>query len=309
MIMNFPKQPFTLSMAPSLGLTKRRVLGGVRDGVLVRLLRNVYIRSDVDLTVEVRARAANLVISPHAVVCDRTAAWIWGVDCFRLRELDVDPPLETFTLRGHRACDRPEIRGGQRDLRPRDWVVVGGVRVTTPLRTATDLGCVLDRRDALSAMDALAREHGLRSADFVVELPRFAGRRGVVQLRELSALVDPRAESFGESWTRLEMHDHGLPRPNVNWWVEVDGVPTYRLDLAYPRAKIAIEYDGEKFHSTAEDRQADANRREWLKRHGWTVIVVTKDSFTDQAIAVWIEEVRTALKAAQTPPRRWYARA
>jgi hypothetical protein len=308
MVVNFPKQPFTMSMSTSLGLTKRRVLEGVRQGVLVRLLRNVYLRADVDLTVEMRAKAASLVISPHAVVCDRSAAWVWGIDCFGIGELDVPPPLESFTLRGHRASNRPQIRGGQRDLQPRDWVEVGGVRVTTPLRTAMDLGCGLNRRDGLSAMDALARASDLTAGHLASELPRFAGRRGVVQLRELCGLVDQRAESSGESWTRLEMYDHGLPRPEVNWWVLVGGVPTFRLDLAYPRAKIAIEYDGEEFHSSDEHRKADADRREWLERQGWTVIVVTKDSFTEDAIAVWIERIRSALKAAQTPPRRWYAR-
>jgi hypothetical protein len=277
--------------------------------LLVRLFRDVYIRADVELSLELRARAADLVMSPHAVVCDRTAAWIWGIDCFRLRELDVSPALETFTLRGHRASSRPEIRGGQRDLRPRDWVVLGGIRVTTPLRTAMDLGCILNRRDALWAMGALAREHGLTIPMFVAASPAYAGRRGVVQLRELTALVDPRSESAGESWTRLTMNDYALPRPEVNWWVIVNGVPTFRLDLAYPRAKVAVEYDGEEFHTSDEDRRADAERRDWLARHGWTVVVLTKDSFTEDAIAGWIEEIRNALRIAQAPPRRWYARA
>ena len=90
---------------------------------------------------------------------------------------------------------------------------------------------------------------------------KYFRRRGVVQLRELAALVDPRAESQGESWTRIEMHDQGLPRPEVNWWVYDHGVPKYRLDLAYPHAKVAIEYDGEEFHTSQEDKQADAERR------------------------------------------------
>jgi hypothetical protein len=257
---------------------------------------------------EDRAGAAALVISPHAVVADRTAAWIWGVDCFRFRELDVVPPLETRTLRGHRAPARSGVRAGQRDLESSDWVHVAGVRVTTPLRTALDLGCVLTRRDALAAMDALARAHGFMSTELMRAVRSYYRRRGVVQLRELAALVDPRAESAGESWTRIEMHDHGLARPEVNWWVYEHAVPKYRIDLAYPHAKVAIEYNGDEFHSSEADKQADAERRAWLERHGWIVIVVDKDSFTDEAIAIWIEEIRTALADAQRPPRRWYTR-
>ena len=104
------------------------------------------------------------------------------------------------------------------------------------------------------------------------------------------------------------MHDHGLPRPEVNWWVVVDGVPTYRIDLAFPHAKVAIEYNGEEFHSSDQDKAADAVRRRWLESHGWTVIVVDKHSFSDEALSEWIEEIRQALAQAQTAPRRWYAR-
>jgi hypothetical protein len=304
----FPPYPFTWPMARERGLSRARLVNGLRRGALVRLLRNVYVRTDIELTMEDRASAAALVISPHAVVADRTAAWIWGVDCFSFRELDVVPPLETRTLRGHRAPTRSGIRGGQRDLASSDWVFVAGVRVTTPLRTALDLGCMLGRRDALAAMDALARAHGFTSAELVRAAHRYFRRRGVVQLRELAALVEPRAESAGESWTRIEMHDQGLPRPEVNWWVYEHGVPKYRLDLAYPHAKVAIEYNGEEFHTCEEDKKADAKRRSWLESHGWIVVVIDKNSFGDDAIAMWSDEIRTALAHAQRSPHRWYVR-
>ena len=67
--------------------------------------------------------------------------------------------------------------------------------------------------------------------------PSYAGRRGVVQLRELVALADGRAESQGESGRAsrcMTTAFHGL---SSNWWVYVEGVPTFRLDLAYPRAQ------------------------------------------------------------------------
>ncbi len=305
MIMTFPHEPFTGTTATALGITKRRLSDAVVQGLLVRLFRNVYVRAELELTTEMRARAAKLVISQYSVVCDRTAAWIWGVDSFSYAELDQSPPLELFTLRGHRAVRRPEILSGQRDLQPADWTQVEGVRVTTPARTALDLGCRLHRREALAAMDAIARACGLQASDLMRLLPRYARRRGVVQLRELLPLVDPRAESSGESWTRLELHDHGLPRPEVNWWVYVDGNPKYRLDLAYPKARIAIEYDGELFHTSIDDIEADRTRRDWLRRHGWTVIVVTKHSFRGDAIARWIDAVREALADAQRPQLRF----
>jgi hypothetical protein len=307
-ITEFPDHPFTLSMARERGISKSQVRSARTQRVVTQLFHGVYVRSDVALSMESRAAAAFLVMSRHAVICDRTAAWIWGVDCFQLRELDVVPPLETFTRRGNRAPQRKLVRGGERDLAEGDIVIVGGVPITTPLRTALDLGCRLNRRDALAAIDALLRAHGLTASDLDRCLPRFAGRRGVVQLRELVRLADPRAESPGESWTRIEIVDHGLPCPEPQWWVHDAGEPKYRLDLAYPRAKLAIEYNGEANHTSDEDIAYDDERREWLERRGWTVIVVDKHSFSEEALALWIAAIRELLEAAHTPPRRWYPR-
>jgi len=305
-ISRFQKEPFTIAMAERRGISATKVRRAVRQRLLVQVLRGVYLRSDVELTTEVKLTAAALVISPYSVACDRTAAWIWGVSVFEYGELDATPPLETYVLRGHNPTDRPEVRGGTRDLMPADWVEIGGVKVTTPLRTALDLGCKLNRRPALAAMDALMRAHGFAHVEMHRLAVRFFRRRGVVQLRELIPLVDPRAESQPESWTRLELIDHGLPTPEPQYWIEIGGVPTFRLDLAYPHARVAVEYDGEEFHTSEEDREADEKRRDWLERHGWTVIVVTKESFSCDALIKWIGQVRDALAEAQRPRRRIY---
>jgi hypothetical protein len=291
----FLADPFTRAQALRSGLTRRQLRQALESREVRRVLRGVFVAALVPDTPLLRARAASLVISEHAVICDRTAAWILGCEVFRYHELDVIPPVESYVLRGHDPTDRPECDGGTRDLLPGDWFEIEGVRVTLPERTAMDLGCKLSRREALAAMDALMRCHGFTVQDLLRLLPRYFRRRGVVQLRQLVRLVDGRAESSGESWTRLAIADHGLPTPVPQHWVHVAGVPTYRLDLAYPHARIAVEYDGEEFHSSPEAGEADAARRDWLRRHGWTVIVVTKASFTDEALAAWIGDLRQAL--------------
>lgn len=295
--------PFTTATAAALGYDRKSLSRLAKAGVLRRPFTSVYIATAAPDTVAVRMQAARLVLSDDMVLCDRTAAWIWGVDIFSYAELDGPMPLECCTPRFRRATDRVGCDGGSRDLRPEDWCTVEGIRVTTPLRTALDLGCNLTRRDALAAMDALAREHGLTKADLTRLLGRFRRRRGVVQARELVPLVDPRAESRPESWTREVIAAHGLTMPEAQHWIVVEGVPTYRLDLAYVRAKIAIEYDGEEFHSSPEDRERDAIRRAWLRAHGWYVIVLTKDSFTPDGTDAWIQELRVVL-AERTRPRK-----
>ena len=82
----------------------------------------------------------------------------------------------------------------------------------------------------------------------------------------------------------------------------VEGRQLYRLDLAYPQRKVCIEYDGELYHTSAVHRRRDAVRREWLRRHGWTVIVVTKDSFRGAALDAWLRRVRRAWRRRRDHP-------
>ncbi|WP_182525427.1 hypothetical protein [Nocardioides dongkuii] len=288
--------PVTTATILASGATRRQLDDAVRNREVRRLLRGVFVHASVEDGVGLRVQAVGQVVAPRAVVCDRTAAWIHGCEVFDYRELDVPPPVESYVLRGRDPTDRPECAGGTRDLVPADWCEIAGLRVTTPLRTAMDLGCKLPPRTALAAMDALMREHGVTLAKMVRLLPRYRRRRGVVQLRRLVPLTDPSAESQPESWMRLEIVRAGLPDPTPQYWVLVGGVPTYRLDLAWPHARVAVEYDGEEWHTGPEARERDRVRRQWLRDHGWTVIVLTKESFRPGAVDAWIHEVRQALR-------------
>jgi Transcriptional regulator, AbiEi antitoxin/Protein of unknown function (DUF559) len=301
----FPTRPFTTADARELGRSEKQLGAAVRHGVLRRMLRGVYLRADQPDTVEVRAACAALVIAAGSVVRDRSAAWIHGVDVFTHPEHEVLPPIETCVGRFKAPSDRGGVDGGTRDLAPEDVMVIHGVAVTTPLRTALDLGCNLRRRDALAALDQFMRDFDFTRDQYAAGAVRFFRRRGVVQLRQLIPLAGPRAESPRESWTRLAIIDAGLPVPEAQFWVEIDGAPTYRVDLAYPRHRIAIEYDGEEFHDrTPEQRQHDEERRAWLEANGWTVIVVRRGDFTGAGLDRWLQALRAALRPTYSN-RRW----
>jgi hypothetical protein len=208
-------------------------------------------------------------------------------------------------LRGHQPTERNGMNGRSRDLTTRDVMVIEGVPITTPIRTALDLGCLLRRREAMAALDAFARIHDISSDQLELEGRRYRRRRGVIQMRELVGLVDARAESARESWTRLAIHDAGIIAPEPQVWIEVDGVPTYRLDLAYRRARVAVEYDGWDAHErTPEQRAHDLARRTWLRENGWTVIVIRRGDFTGSALESWLAELRAGLRPTYTNVRR-----
>ena len=296
-LLSLPAGPFTRSDARDVGLSPAQIAELVRCRTIRRVLRNVYVACDVPDTVEVRAAAAALAVVPGAVFVDRTAAWLHGVDVFDYRELEVLAPVECVVLRDRSRIERPECVGGERDLAPWDVMRVHGLRVTTPLRTALDLGCVLPRADALAALDMFARVHGVTRSELEVSSERYRRRRGVVQLRSLVPLVDGLAESARESRTRLAIIDDGLPVPRLQHWVEEHGVPLFRLDLAYPRHRAAVEYDGAEWHDrTDEQRDADRLRRRWLADNGWTVIVVRRGDFAPGRRTRWLDELRAALR-------------
>lgn len=300
----WPDGPFTRADLTTLGRSEADLRRAARAGEIRPLLRGVFAPSRLEETLDLRTAAVAKVVRPHHVVTDRTAAWVHGVDVHAYAEHDGLPPIEACALRGHEPTTLPSVDGRNRDLRPTDVMRVAGIAVTTPLRTALDLGCCLRRREAFAALCAIARAHGLTRDDYRRALPRYRRRRGVVQLRELVALVEPRIESQREAWCFLAIVDAGLDAPEPQVWIESDGIPTYRLDLAYRRRRVCVEYDGDEGHSTPAQRAHDEERRQWLRDHGWTVIVVRKGDFTGDAPDRWLRELRAALDPTYVN-RRW----
>ena len=303
-----PDHPFLYADLDRLGISRHRLDRLVADGVVRRVLRSVYCRADLPDSFDLRVQCAGLVLPPHAVLCDRSAAWLWGVDCFDYAEHEFLPRLEFVSVDGKDRIRRGEVYGGKRDLRDDEICTINGVRVTTPLRTACDLASLHGRNAALAIYDAFRREHGLTCADYERMLLRFRGRRGVVQARELAPYAVASSESPGESWTRMVISDAGLRAPTPQVWVHVPGYGWVRLDLAYEHLRIAIEYDGEEHHTTDADRARDEERRDALRRAGWVVIVVRKTDFTGQTSERWLTELREALDERVPAYRRRYSR-
>ncbi|WP_125565945.1 hypothetical protein [Nocardioides baekrokdamisoli] len=275
-----------------------------RNSRLRRISHGVYVPATDPETLMARARAIVANSRRGNVAVDRTAGWLHGIDTYGWSEAHDDPPLEFCAPPGGPRIERSDVRGRNRTLHPSDLMELHGVTLTTPVRTALDLGCVLRRREALAALDSFARLHGVTASDMRANLPRFRGRRGVVQLRELIDYMDPRSESPRESWLRLAIIDAGLPAPEPQVWIPIGDEPTYRLDLAYRLARVAVEYDSTEFHSTVEQRVRDERRRRDLEALGWTFIVVKEGDFQPQRLDEWTTRLRTAL-ASTYSSRRW----
>jgi hypothetical protein len=269
-------RPFTSAEARPLGASRHTVHTLVERGLVREVVRGVYVAAQVPDTIECRLAALRLVLPADAVVTDRTASWLHGVDALPRSAVHVAPDLQVFS-RADSRVRRPGVHSGIRMLGPDDVLTLDGVRVTTPLRTALDLGRLLPRYDAIAALDAF-RAWGLELGEMEAQLDRFRGFRGVVQLRELVPLSDPRPESGAESALRLHWLDAGLSAPQPQFWVYDElGTAVYRIDLALPEVRYAAEFQGERFHLTDAQRDRDARRTAWLREHGWTVQEFWKD--------------------------------
>lgn len=128
------------------------------DGILARFHQHGYTLPGVAASAQLRARAAAGSVPPQVrqrVVAGRmTAAWIYGCadEPDRLALL-VDAKRRVSSLRNTRGCTLHEVRLG-----PFDVVSMGGLMVSSPLRTALDIALHVDAERAVPTLaNLLAR--------------------------------------------------------------------------------------------------------------------------------------------------------
>jgi hypothetical protein len=273
--------PFTLGQARAEGVAPVELTRLVGDGFLRRPIEGVYVAAQAPDSLELRAAAVRLVLPPGAVVTDRTAGWLHGASMI-LAPGDhlVVPPLSVFhRARGGRYRN-DLMASGQRMMPDRHVQELFGLPVTTPVRTACDLGRMLKRSAAMGAMDMMARLGVFEVGEVVESAEEFRGFRWVTQLRELAPLMDPRSESPPESTVRLRWHDlNHLPPPEPQRPVRRSPSTTYWLDVGNDELRFAVEYDGLEFHRTPAQLTKDRRRRSWITTNtDWLVRVVTRDN-------------------------------
>jgi hypothetical protein len=268
--------PFTSAQARAEGVSRAVLIELCRLGLLRRPIRSVYVATQVGDSVELRARALSLVVPGDCVICDRHAGWLHGADMVLAPNEHLElRPISVFRPSGHGRLRNELSDSGERNLTPADVVELHGLRVTTPIRTAWDLGRQRNRDAALSGMDAMLRLGRFGSAELVAGVPRFRGMRWVTVLRELAPLADGRAESPGESVLRLRWIDLALPTPRPQIPVVLpDGRCVY-LDVGNESLRCAAEYNGYEWHSSPEQVVHDQARLTEIERADWIIEPVT----------------------------------
>jgi len=256
--------PFTTATARAeAGLSVRDLGWLVDQGFLRRLIRSVYVATPIPDSLDLRCAALQLAVPPDAVVCDRHAGWLHGADMVLKPNEHIDvAPVCVFLPDPGRRLRNGLVASGERTFAVDDVVEINGVRVTSRLRTAWDLGRTRFVERSLSAMDQMLRLGRFSRAQLIAGVPRFRGMRWVTTLRATVSLVDGRAESPPESVLRLCWIQAHVPEPVPQLEVYDDlGTFVARLDIANPDLFLGAEYDGDEWHSSPEQQRHDRERR------------------------------------------------
>ncbi|MER7073587.1 hypothetical protein [Terrabacter sp. NPDC000476] len=283
-----PYRPFTVADARAAGISRWQ-LEGPR---FQRLFTGIYVRSDVAVTTPVLAAAALLASPPGTAVCHHTAAALWGAAVPHSPDVHVAVPdgrrLVVSGLRAHRPTVVPAT--GRRR----------GLPVTSPERTFLDLAAELDLVDLVVLGDSLVHV-GVTSPDALRTAAAAHRGRGALVARRAAGLVRAGAESAMESRLRLLVVLSGLPEPVLQHPVRTRH-GSYRLDLAWPAVRVALEYDGR--HHVERERQwaRDLGRREALEADGWRLVVaIAGDVFATPGLT--LQRLEEALRRAGLPVR------
>ncbi|MFZ7088232.1 endonuclease domain-containing protein [Curtobacterium sp. RRHDQ10] len=218
-------------------------------------------------------RAFQPLLARDQAFSHTTAAMVWGIPL--PRAFQGVEPIHVVTLRPDAAMRRRGVVG-HRGARSTPLERYRGVAVTDPVSTWMALGSLLDVDDLVIAADAVVGELRLARLEHLHgAVARAPGVRGVRNLR--AALVDARtgSRSPGETRLRLVLTRGGLPEPERNLDVVVAGRRIACVDLAYPAARLAIEYDSDLHRTDPAAYRKDLTRSERLKDVGWWVIRAT----------------------------------
>ncbi|MBS9533141.1 hypothetical protein KIH27_05995 [Mycobacterium sp. M1] len=259
----------------------------------------VYVPHGIDLTACQRAAAAWLWSRRRGVVAGNSAAALLGAKW-------VDAALDAELVHDNHKSP-PRLVVYTDTLLPGEVVTVAGMPVTSPARTAFDIGRrTRSRLAGVQRLDALVNATGVGIAEVEAVIAAHPGARYLTRLRGILPLVDGGAESPQETRTRLALIDAGLPAPETQIVVrDASGGFVARVDWGYlPLAgegyrslKVGVEYDGPQHWTDPKQRQRDIDRHAALTAEGWVIIRVTAE-LLNYRLATFIGRVEDAMYAA-----------
>jgi very-short-patch-repair endonuclease len=256
------------------GATSAWVSRAVSAGALLPLARGVYRLGEAADLSWTAVWAALLAGGPRAFAFRRTAAAIWGLsDCGGGGASPESTLVEIGVARNRHLRVSPSLHR-VRYLVAGDITRREGLRITTPLRTLTDLATLRDpallERCVESALRLrLVADSELRRVEWVLARAGGPTWRTVVDRRPVGA---PATESDAETAFVQLCRRFGLPEPTRQ--LEVVLGRRHRLDFAWIDERVAVEVDGRAVHGP-DMLGADLRRQNRIVLAGWLILRFT----------------------------------
>lgn len=281
-------EPFIGSEALAAGLVSRR---GLRNGYDV-IYRGVYLPKGYELTAARRAKAAWLWARREATVAGLSAAALHGT-----KWIDAALPAELISI-----GDAVHGIVIHRDKLVDDEVgVIDGMTVTTPARTAFDLGRRGGLVNAIIRLDALANATDLKPVDVSALADRHKGARGIIQLRKAVDLMDTGSESPQETRTRLLLISAGFPRPKTQIVICNEyGEFVARIDMGWPEWEVGVQYDGPQHWTDPDQHALDIDQQAELQALDWRIVRVSRNLLRYRS-SVFLGRTCQAMRTAGWP--------
>lgn len=233
------------SEALAAGMTDGELARSVRRGELTRLRRGTYVQDASALSgaaehaAVVAAAVADLRVP--AVVSHLSAAVLHGLPMWNVRLVRVhllrNPPANGS---GSRAVHLHIAR-----LPADEVMVLDDLAVTDLTRTAVDVARTVPFEQAVVIVDAALGTRKTSRSRLGACLDRMGPVPGSGRARRVIAFADGRAESVGESRSRVLMHRLGLPAPDLQVkLVRADGSDLARCDFGWREHRTVAEFDG-----------------------------------------------------------------
>lgn len=258
------------------GRTKHDLARAARSGDLIRVRHGAWAEAaaadELDRHRQIVAGTWPL-LGAGAVVSHASAAVLHELPLWRglLQKVSV-----TRADGGHGTRTR-NLHVRLAPLAPQEVTELDGYRVTTLERTAVDLACLVGYERAVAVLDA-ALHTGADPGLLLATVQAASGRKGSAMVRRALGFADARAESVGESVSRVRIAEVGLPKPELQFRVlDRNGIFVARVDFCWPEYGVVGEFDGAVKYTGGPEEvaaavMAERRRESDIEAVGWRVV-------------------------------------
>lgn len=262
--MQAPATEFAADVRAAEGGT-RRLQVGVRAGVTARIRRGAYVGAEtwaIETAVERHRRVALAYLRSargRVTFAGETAAVLLGIP---LVQAPPDRPVIAVGVHGT-SSDAGAIRRAIA-LGDAEVVRVGGITMTSPLRTAIDVGAAGGPDAAVVAVNDVLRRWGVTLDSVHRALARRGPFRGRRAITAVLPVVSPRCESPLEGVALARFARLGFELPELQVRFRIDG-RTYYPDYFWRSVRVVGEADGRAKYRNPEALWAEKVREDALR--------------------------------------------